>query len=246
MVGGVISGLAAYTGWDVTLLRILFVVLVCFTAFFPFVLLYIIIWIVAPEARTASDRLSMKGEPINIETIKEATENVTNKATNAAKRSGDMVKSSAPTGLRILLGFFGIMGFLIFIPMLIAFIPLAIISSFSIAAATIAMKPLFVATAILICTLLFTIVSIGITISTALVAAKLSKSAAAGLAASTVLAIVLVIASSITGGIWAAEVGKDGVRNTVNELIRDAHIEVNGTDSRVKVDVGPIHIDTHK
>jgi len=253
MFGGVISGLAAYTGWDVTLLRILFVVLVLSTAFFPFVLLYIIVWIVAPEAKTASDRLSMKGAPINIETIKEAAEDIadkttraTNKAASATRKGGEQLQSSAPLALRVVLGFFGIIGLLTFIPMLIALIPLTVISVFSITAATIAAKPLFVATAIMVAVLLFTFASIGITMSTALITAKLSKSAGAGLIASIVFALALTIASSITASIWVAEVGRDGVRDTVNELIDEVHVEVNVTDHRVKVDVGPIHVDTSR
>jgi len=236
MFGGVISGLAAYTGWDVTLLRILFALLVFFTAFFPFIFLYVIVWICAPEARTASDRLSMKGEPINIETIKEAAGDVTT----------DKVahKSSTPLTLRVILGFFGALGLLTFIPMLIALIPLTIISTFAIAAAAITAKPLFVATAVLVAILLFTIASIGITISTALLTAKLSKSATAGLVASIIFALALTVASSITGSIWVAEVGRDGVKDTVYELVDDVRVKINDADGRVQVDVGPIHIDT--
>jgi phage shock protein PspC (stress-responsive transcriptional regulator) len=246
IVGGVIAGLAAYTGWDLTLLRILFALLVIFTAFFPFVLLYIIVWICAPEAKTASDRLSMKGEPINIETIKEAAENVADKATKAAKKNGEKIKSSAPLALRIILVFFGILGLLTFIPMIVALIPITIIAVFSITAATITLKPLFVATAILVAILLFTIASIGITISTALITAKLDRSARTGLIASLIFVLALTIASSITGGIWAAEVGRDGIINTAETLIDGVNIEIHDNQESVKIDVGPIHIDTKK
>ena len=244
IVGGVIAGLAAYTGWDVTLLRILYAVLVIFTAFFPFLILYVIVWICAPEAKTASDRLSMKGEPINLETIKEAAEDVADRATRAAKKGSEKVKSSAPTALRIVLGFFGVIGLLTFIPLLIALIPSTIIATFSITATAIASKPLFVATAILVTILLFTIASIGITLSTALITAKLSKTAQAGLITSIIFALALTVASSITGSIWLAEVGRDGAINTADQLINNVNIEVHETDTRVKIDIGPIHIDT--
>ncbi|MCL1839434.1 PspC domain-containing protein [Candidatus Saccharibacteria bacterium] len=246
MVGGVIAGLSAYTGWDITLLRILFVVLVIFTAFFPFLLIYIIVWICAPEAKTASDRLAMKGEPINIETIKEAAEDVADKTTRTVKKGTDKVKSSAPLALRIILGFFGVIGLITFIPFLVALIPVTIISIFTITAATITLKPLFVATAILVAILLFTIASIGITVSTALISAKLSKPAQAGLITSIIFAIALTVASSITGSIWLAQVGRDGAIDTANQLVDGLNIQVEETDHRVKVDIGPIHIDTSK
>ena len=244
VVGGVIAGLAAYTGWDVTLLRVLFVILVLCTAFFPFLVLYIVAWICAPEAKTASDRLSMKGEPINIETIKEAAEDVADKAEKIAKKAGDKAKSSAPIAVRIILGFFGVIGLLTFIPIIVALIPITVVAIFKITAATIVMKPLFVATAILIAILLFTITSIGITVSTALLTARLDRSARAGLITSIIFAIALTVAASVTSSIWVAEVGRDGIKDTVEELIHSENVNIDVDDDRVKVDVGPIHIDT--
>lgn len=48
IIAGVIAGLANYTGWDVTLLRVLVVLLTIPTAVFPFVFLYVVVWISAP------------------------------------------------------------------------------------------------------------------------------------------------------------------------------------------------------
>ena len=53
ILGGVISGLAAYLNWDVTLLRlIMFVVLIC--GYGVLIPIYIICWLIIPEARTAA------------------------------------------------------------------------------------------------------------------------------------------------------------------------------------------------
>ncbi|USK36399.1 PspC domain-containing protein [Bacillus sp. F19] len=49
MVGGVIGGLADYLSMDVTLLRILFVILLITTAFFPFSLIYLIMIFIVPN-----------------------------------------------------------------------------------------------------------------------------------------------------------------------------------------------------
>ena len=74
VLGGVCSGLAAYFGVDITVVRLLFVfgVYLFGTGF----LAYIILWIVAPKARTLTQKMEMKGEPVtlsNIETnIKES------------------------------------------------------------------------------------------------------------------------------------------------------------------------------
>lgn len=68
LLGGVAAGLAAYLGWDITLMRILMIVLV-FVPYCPMIILYIIGWIVMPEAHTAAEKLSMRGEAVTIENI---------------------------------------------------------------------------------------------------------------------------------------------------------------------------------
>ena len=59
MLGGVISGMAAYLGWDVTLLRLLLlVVLICGVG--TLIPVYIVCWLIIPEARTAAEELAAK------------------------------------------------------------------------------------------------------------------------------------------------------------------------------------------
>lgn len=65
MLGGVCSGLASYLGIDVVWVRLVFVV-------FMLWLIYLLLWIIVPEAQTASDRLKMRGEPINIGSIQKS------------------------------------------------------------------------------------------------------------------------------------------------------------------------------
>ncbi len=66
-VGGVLAGLSHYLGVDVIWLRLILLAMVLF--FGTGVLLYIILWIIIPEAMTTSQKLEMKGQPINISNI---------------------------------------------------------------------------------------------------------------------------------------------------------------------------------
>ncbi len=54
MIAGVCGGLAAWLGWDPTLVRILYVVVSIFSAGFPGLLVYIVAWIVMPEEPATS------------------------------------------------------------------------------------------------------------------------------------------------------------------------------------------------
>ena len=49
MLAGVCAGIAEYLGWDATLVRVIYLVLCCFCAAFPGVLLYILLCIVMPQ-----------------------------------------------------------------------------------------------------------------------------------------------------------------------------------------------------
>jgi len=48
MIAGVCAGFADYIGWDVTLVRALYALLTIFSAGFPGLVLYIVLWIVMP------------------------------------------------------------------------------------------------------------------------------------------------------------------------------------------------------
>jgi phage shock protein C len=50
LIGGVCGGLAEWLGWDPTLVRILYVVGSVVSVAFPGLLVYIILWIVMPNA----------------------------------------------------------------------------------------------------------------------------------------------------------------------------------------------------
>lgn len=92
MLGGVIGGLSVYLGWDTTWFRLIFI----FCAIFGFKLLiplYIICWIVIPEARTAAEKLNMRGEAVTMENIGKT---VTDGFERVANNVNDYVKSDKP------------------------------------------------------------------------------------------------------------------------------------------------------
>ncbi|MNJ85133.1 DNA-binding transcriptional activator PspC [compost metagenome] len=71
VLGGLAAGLAAYLSIDPVIVRIIFVIF----GFMGFgVPLYIILWIIVPSAKTPSERLQMRGKPVNIDTLREEFE----------------------------------------------------------------------------------------------------------------------------------------------------------------------------
>lgn len=49
IIAGVCAGIAEWLGWDPTVVRIAYVLISIFSAAFPGILVYIILWIVMPE-----------------------------------------------------------------------------------------------------------------------------------------------------------------------------------------------------
>ena len=72
MIAGVCSGIAAYFGIDVVIIRAIFII-IFFTAGFGMPL-YFILWIIVPKASSSIDKLRMQGKPITVETVKEEVE----------------------------------------------------------------------------------------------------------------------------------------------------------------------------
>jgi len=71
ILGGVCSGIGAYLNIDPIIVRIIFILL-AIPGMGSGIVIYLILWIVIPEALTATQKLEMRGEPINIENIKKA------------------------------------------------------------------------------------------------------------------------------------------------------------------------------
>ncbi len=67
VLGGVCAGAGHYFGIEPLWVRLIFLFL--FFVLGTGVFFYIILWVIIPEAKTPSDRLQMKGEPVNVDTI---------------------------------------------------------------------------------------------------------------------------------------------------------------------------------
>lgn len=68
VLGGVAGGLAAYMNWDPTIVRLVLFVLFLLSKG-TFTIIYIICWIIIPQAYTAAEKLSMRGKKVTVENI---------------------------------------------------------------------------------------------------------------------------------------------------------------------------------
>lgn len=137
MLGGVCSGLGAYFNIDVVILRIIFVVLF-FLGVGTSLLLYIILWIVVPKAKTTAQRLEMIGKEATVsniersirEEVKEIGENYNRfmntpdgeRGATRMDRLGDVLGSTLRVVLRVAILLFGAALIIIAITSLIGFI----------------------------------------------------------------------------------------------------------------------------
>ena len=67
VLGGVCGGLGAYMGIDPIIIRIIFIIV--FFGFGIGLFIYLILWIIIPEAKTTAQKLEMRGEPVNVSNI---------------------------------------------------------------------------------------------------------------------------------------------------------------------------------
>lgn len=127
-VAGVSSGLAHYLGISPLLVRILWIGLTFFSGG-GFILIYGLLWILIPEARTTSQKLDMRGEDVNISNIerkvKEGFDDVAERVKNVDyEKVGNKVKSSSKTFFDtigdIIMFFFKVFGKFIGILLIIA------------------------------------------------------------------------------------------------------------------------------
>lgn len=74
MIGGVCAGLAAYLNVDVTWIRLAMVAL-CFLSLSTIIIVYVILWLVLPDARTPIQQMQMNGEAPTLYNIGETVKN---------------------------------------------------------------------------------------------------------------------------------------------------------------------------
>jgi phage shock protein PspC (stress-responsive transcriptional regulator) len=81
VLGGVASGVAAFFGTDTTLIRVLFVVTALLGGFG--FLIYIILWLSLPEAKSITDKIQMQGDPVTLSNIENSIKKATGEKADA-------------------------------------------------------------------------------------------------------------------------------------------------------------------
>lgn len=104
VLGGVVAGIAAYTGWDLGLLRLIFALSILF--FGTGVILYLVLWAISPEAKTLTDKMQMTGEPITLENI----ETNIKRATSTEGKTENTITKILLLPFRAIAAIFGALG----------------------------------------------------------------------------------------------------------------------------------------
>ena len=93
ILGGVAAGLAAYLGLEVTITRLI-MLLLAITILGWLIPIYLVIWIIAPEATTTAQKLEMQGIEPSIENMKNYlnSEQFRESASRVGSRLGEVVK----------------------------------------------------------------------------------------------------------------------------------------------------------
>src|SRR5947209_15808872 len=87
MFAGVAAGLAKYLGVDVVIVRVLFIAALIAGGWG--LLIYILFWLLIPDAKTPSEKLQMQGRAVTVEGLKDMVERADVKS--AAIRANSMV-----------------------------------------------------------------------------------------------------------------------------------------------------------
>lgn len=96
IIGGVAGGLAAYMGWEANAIRVaLFILMFFYGVTIP---IYLLLWLIIPEAKTAAEKLRMRGESVTVENIgktvtdgfEKVSENESNQVSSEKPRTGFM------------------------------------------------------------------------------------------------------------------------------------------------------------
>jgi len=93
LLGGVAAGIANFFDVDPVWVRVVWAIL--FFVGGSGLLIYIILWIIIPEAKTAADKLQMKGEPVNVSNIernvKEEISSLKQRVATGGNKAGTVV-----------------------------------------------------------------------------------------------------------------------------------------------------------
>jgi phage shock protein PspC (stress-responsive transcriptional regulator) len=108
IIAGVGSGLAAYFGIDTTLARVILFATVLAGGWG--LLLYLLLWLILPEAKTAGQKMEMKGSPITIKQIEQtAKEKISEvRSSGAGRKIGNFLGMLIKIFVRVILAIIGV------------------------------------------------------------------------------------------------------------------------------------------
>lgn len=104
-VGGVGAGVAAYFGIDALIMRAIMIVLMIIS-FGAFLFAYLLLWLLIPPAKTAADKLRMRGKPVTLEALQTVSA-----AGDGRTQAGRIISVVLRTAAAIGLGFAAIGAF---------------------------------------------------------------------------------------------------------------------------------------
>lgn len=111
-VGGVAAGLAAFFGIDPVWVRLIFVISTLLYGSGP--IIYIVLWLILPEAQTTSEKLQMQRQTINIGTLRDelalAGSGIKKTSSSFLEFSGEFLRSSVEIVARLTAWFFRLFG----------------------------------------------------------------------------------------------------------------------------------------
>ena len=102
-ISGVCSGIGHYVGLDSLWVRLIFILLL-FVSAGTIVPIYIILWVLVPEAVTTADKLRMTGQPINVSNIEKKIKDGFSSVSDGVKqvdfkKHGNQIKSSSKSAV---------------------------------------------------------------------------------------------------------------------------------------------------
>ena len=233
LAGGVLAGLSAYTGIDVTILRLIFVGL-CFISFGTFFLVYVIVWMVAPPALTVGEKLEMRGEPVDLASIiEESSSRLGDEIGRAGRNVKERVQSlkvDSPVstnnsiGMRIARILSGCTGAFLLLFTICASIAgligctIALISTVGVHGGLV---PAIAVLLTLLCGASFALCLA--VISICLLAFRLSKRSGQVIVVSFAVSAALFVIVTLTGISWVGFNSHDYIRDTTSEIVTNAH-----------------------
>lgn len=106
ILGGVLAGMARFFGIDALWVRLIFIVILM-ASFGTVLIVYLLLWLIVPAAKTAAEKLQMSGKPVTLEAIKALGDSDRDEASENAPAAVTRRVLRIATGIVVLIGAIG-------------------------------------------------------------------------------------------------------------------------------------------